>query len=65
MVGKSEEARCQFGTGEHLLTKLRMERRRNESVQIEGKTFIQGGKVVKKGESDVKSEAWKEVRNPC
>jgi hypothetical protein len=48
-----------------LVNQTQDERRRNESVQIEGKTVIEDGNVVKKGKSDVKSEAWKEVRNPC
>jgi hypothetical protein len=39
-----------------LLTKLRMERRRNESVQIEGKPVIEDGNVVEKGKSDVKAK---------
>ena len=56
VVGKSQEARYQFGIGEHLLTKLRMKDGGMRAYKSRERLFVQDGNVVEKGKSDVKAK---------
>ena len=64
VVGKSEEARYQFGTGQHLLTKLRMKDGGMRAYKSRERPLSKMGTWSKR-KIRCESEAWKEVENPC